>query len=392
MAKQINNAINPQVSELTDYAHILMPARSTKIKKVMRMPGNSRNVAGMTDKNGTVYVSSEETSMGRVVRYHEAMHASHTPKTFKAKDSIDQSLEDARIHCHCSHASTSQFPQARRDELKIALKELRGVARHGYINYTASVATLRACGILMQSSMKPSHAKLLKQACARLGSNALADFSKAVALLAKWDGKQDGKAWRTARKIVASYFTRTFDGKDEQPQPQPTSKPQGSKQESEDNQESEDASVPDMPINAEDETEDPEDETDGKPTPSESENEESDETEDGEGNSDGEESEDESESEDGKGESSDGESEDATEDGTPKDAQWEDAKDKDGEGEESEDCGHGKSEVSDNDIAPMLEQRKPKKPRKLNPEEYQGDLTPACDKENYSRMQAAIPA
>ena len=44
-----------------------------------------------------------------------------------------------------------------------------------------------------------------------------------------------------------------------------------------------------------------------------------------------------------------------------------------------------------NDIAPMVEQRKPKKPRKLNPEEYQGDLTPACDKENYSRMQAEYP-
>jgi hypothetical protein len=199
----MNNAINPQ-SAPSSYAAELMPCRSGKIKKVVARDTKD-GIGGMTQlKTGTVYIPTGDNAKERTIRYHEALHASHTSSKAKPKDMLDQALEDARLHRYCSKSAVSQFTRARRDELTTALLELRQMRRKETLGPIDSLVTLRAMGILRAGEIKPAHSRLLDSALARLGKKAATDFAKALALLA------DISNWNKARKALRPYFGKDF--------------------------------------------------------------------------------------------------------------------------------------------------------------------------------------
>src|SRR5262245_25950022 len=173
----MNNAINPK-DEQAPYITSLMPCRSGKIKKVVAR-AQSGGVGGATDlKTGTVWVPVGSNAKERTIRYHEALHATHTAIKATPKDMLDQALEDARLHRHCSKSAESAFQRARRDELAVALTELRQAGRAPVLQAVHSLTILRAMAMVRAGTVKPAHGRVLARVVGKLGKGAMGDFEK----------------------------------------------------------------------------------------------------------------------------------------------------------------------------------------------------------------------
>lgn len=376
MAQLINEAINPK-GESDRFTLEIMPCRSSKIKHV-RKASDRPDIAGYSDaSSGTVCVPSGKTAFERTIRYHEALHAEHTPRASRPKDMLDQALEDSRLHRYASRSAESSCTQARRDELAVALRELRGLRKMAKVGYrlgaAQSLATMRAKAILEASTVPPSHAKLLADVCSKIGPNAAHDMGRAIKALRESDGDTEGEPWRKARGYAGRYFTRDFDSTQPQPKPKAKTSSDGASGESQRAESSSSDSESDSDTQS----------STGKatPAPNDDSGEDTDE-EDGSGAGD-EDTPDTDEDKDTDGESS-GES-DGDED-TP------DSEDStsDGDGDKDEDTGE---DIPDEPIAPMEPIKRKLVPARkaFDADEYTADLTPACDAAQFREMNAKAP-
>lgn len=375
MAQLINKAINPK-GESDGFTLDIMPCRSSKIKHVRKADGRP-DIAGYSDASSrTVCVPSGKTVFERTIRYHEALHAEHTPPcTFKPKDMLDQALEDSRLHRYASKSASSSCTQARRDELTIALRELRGLrkmAERGYpLGAAQSLATMRAKAILEASTVSPSHAKLLADVCSKIGPHAARDMGRAIEALRESDGDTEGEPWRKARGYAGRYFTRDFDSTQPQPKPKAKTSSDGASGESQRAQSSSSDSESDSDTQS----------STGKATPAPNDDSGEDTDEDGSGAGDEDTDTDGDSSGESDGDEDTPDSEDSTSDGD--DAAGED---------EDEDTGE---DIPDEPIAPMEPIKRKLVPTRkafdADADEYTADLTPACDAAQFKEMNASAP-
>lgn len=201
-----NTAINPtQDTSLIK----LTRTRSPHIKniEVENRPGIAAGYSNPA--TGVVHIPDTKNAFGRTVRYHEALHVQHTPAHTKLQDALDQALEDVRLHRYKSLAHTTQFPQARRDEISVALRDLRTVARHETVSALQSVVTIRAMAILLSDRVKEPNHRLLLRVLRKFSSQAYEDFAHAIKMLESSNGTRD-ETWATARKQVERYFSKDF--------------------------------------------------------------------------------------------------------------------------------------------------------------------------------------
>src|SRR5487761_507875 len=174
MSTKQNTAINPtQDTPLIQ----LTRTRSPRIKDVVVEANNRASIAAgySNPATGMVHIPDTKNAFGRTVRYHEALHVQHTPARTKMADALDQALEDARLHRYKSLAHTTQFPQARRDEISVALRDLRTVARRETVSALQSIVTLRAMAILLADLDGMKHASLLARVVNKFGPHASDD-------------------------------------------------------------------------------------------------------------------------------------------------------------------------------------------------------------------------
>jgi hypothetical protein len=209
-----NKAINPKHSGPVSTGGVLMPSRSAKIKAVVE--GKGETIGGATDlETMTVYVPMEDNAGDRTIRSHEALHATCTAHRVP-KDILDQALEDARLHYHCSNSVRSEFQQNRRDEIEAARADLKQMSKKedSQLSAISNVVALRAMAILTKAGGKitPANSRLLNSQLKRLGKYAARDFSKAIELLA------DTSNWESARKVLEKYFVTDYKA----PKPEPT--------------------------------------------------------------------------------------------------------------------------------------------------------------------------
>lgn len=206
----MNNAINPSPLNLE-----LMYARSRKVTKATPMP-KTKGIEGVTNTaTGAVQVPLGNSAFERLIRFHEGLHSQHTQK-WKSKDLLDQALEDARLHRYCSAARSSAFTQARRDELTIALRDLRRIkraAKQGIpLNVTASVAMVRSAAILVGNpkydAPEASH-NFVRECCNLLGCDAYKRILAAIRVLEGAEGVLS-KQWKTAREYLIPYFRADY--------------------------------------------------------------------------------------------------------------------------------------------------------------------------------------
>lgn len=346
MAQLINKAINPK-DESDSYALELMPCRSPKIKRVLKVRGRA-DIGGFSDpSSGTVSVPSGQSASERTIRYHEALHAQHTPKSSTPKDMLDQALEDSRLHRYASRSATSSCQQARRDELTTALRELRAIRKMTQCGISLrapqSLATMRAKAILEAGDAKPAHRALLDEVCSLIGPHAGRDMDRALTALADSDGDTNGSPWSKARGYVGQYFTHDFDST-QSPKPKP-SKSQSDTGKSERPQASTKSSS------------DSDDDSSPKP------NEDSSSTD--------------SDEDDSEDSDSDTPGEDSDSPSSPSDNE-----------EDDEDEDSPSEPVAP--IEPIAKRRTPKA-RTANPDEYTADLTPACDVKAFKEMNEHVP-
>lgn len=208
MSTKQNTAINPtQDTPLIQ----LTRTRSPRIKDVEVEANNRASIAAgySNPATGMVHIPDTKNAFGRTVRYHEALHVQHTPARTKMADALDQALEDARLHRYKSLAHTTQFPQARRDEISVALRDLRTVARRETVSALQSIVTLRAMAILLADLDGMKHASLLARVVNKFGPHASDDFQRAIKMLESSDGKRD-ETWERARKHVERYFAKDY--------------------------------------------------------------------------------------------------------------------------------------------------------------------------------------
>lgn len=374
MPQQINKAINPKSAPT--YSIEITPARADTIVTVKNTPLDS-SIGGYSDpKTGLVAVPPGENALERTIRFHEAMHSAHTPANAYLHDLLDQGLEDARLHTYCSRSATSEYQQARRDELATALRDLRKILHTPthLLNATHSLGVLRCCGIL-SPAMRPVDAKLVSRVLSRFGEKADKDFFESIRLLSACDGRTSTKAWKAARAPLLPYFTADFrpDTPPPPPTPMPKSKdktgdasatPHQAKEEKSDEKSDTPALPP--PVKLKDEPDEDE--------PRESEPQESDEdpdTDTSEDSEDSGESEGESEADDSGDEISDSDSDSPTESKPAK----------------SESTSASTKRV----MAPIAKKSKPKSPEPVDPDLYTADLTPECDKEKYGELSHDYP-
>lgn len=326
-----NNAINPREDT---FPVEVMPSRSSRIKKVTARQIEGP-VGGCTDPaTGQVWIPTGNTAKERTIRYHEALHAEFTPSKAVPRDILDQALEDGRLHRHCSVSAESKYFQARRDELCMALRELRQGLRLP-VTPISNVVLFRSLAILSASSIKDSHARLLDKCFARRGKGALDKFTRALELLSDYANLDK------ARALLGPYFTDEMAGGKAPSKPMPLK----------------DAPKPDK-----DDTDKDEDTTPSKASDTE------DDTDDSESESD-------SDSEDESDSDSDSTGEDTRED------EEEDDTDSDSDSDTEAESGR---------IAPATDTR-PTKARPVHPDKYTADLTPECDKEAYESKSATHP-
>jgi hypothetical protein len=335
-----NNAINPQHEEST-YTATLMPCRSGKVRKVVAHKV-SDGIGGCTDlKTGTVWVPTGDTAKERMIRYHEALHATYTPVKGTPKDMLDQALEDARLHRHCSVSARSEFQQAHNDELEAAEQELRDVELIPVLGPVHSLSVLRAMAMIQAGTVSPEHASLLERVTGKLGKGALKDFETTLALLS------DIRNWDKARKVVGKYFAKDFDSTTPLPPPTPPPTPPPDEDKLDDEDESDEEGLrTELSENESDE--------DGSDTVDSGDSEPSDEP---------------SDSKDG----GDRDRETTKDEPTPATATPDAA------------------EIPES-FAPAIPAPKPKEKRKaVEPDEYTADLTPACDRGTYEALSASKP-
>ena len=208
-----NTAINPvQDTPLVQ----LTRTRSPRIKDV-EVENSAGIAAGYSNPaTGMVHIPDTKNAFGRIVRYHEALHVQHTPARVKMADALDQALEDARLHRYKSLAYTTQFPQARRDEISVALRDLRTVARRDTVSALQSIVVIRAIAILLSDRVKDSNHRLLSRVVRKFGPQAYEDFARAIKMLESSNGKRD-ETWATARKQVERYFGKDFTSESSSP-------------------------------------------------------------------------------------------------------------------------------------------------------------------------------
>lgn len=206
----MNNAINPSPLTLE-----LMHARSRRVTKVSPMP-KTKGIGGLTNTvTGEVRVPLGNSAFERLIRFHEGLHSQHT-QPWKSKDLLDQALEDARLHRYCSTSRSSAFTQARRDELTIALRDLRGIrraAKRGIpLNVTASVVIVRSAAILAGNpkydAPEASH-NFVRECCNLLGCDAYKRILAAIRVLEGAEGVLS-KQWKTAREYLIPYFRADY--------------------------------------------------------------------------------------------------------------------------------------------------------------------------------------
>lgn len=347
MGEIFNNAINPKDERDGGLAVSLMPSRAHQIKTV-KARANKDGIGGETNvRTGTVWIPTGRNAEERTIRFHEAMHAAHSPRDGKPADMLDQALEDARLHRYCSKSAESEYQRARRDELSVALRELRKIGRIPELSPRHSLATLRALAILDASELEPAHDRLLGRVLGRFGKHARDKFQRALGLLSELTPER----WDMARKTLQEYFREDY--REAGPSPLPSD--EGERGEGEDGETGESMSGsgksgPSSPRTESDESE--EDETDYSPDDSEDESEGDDSPEEGEDEGD-------------------------TDEGDAKD-------ESEGEAESPESPA----------IAPTLdipEKTSRKRSKPTHPDAYTADLTPECDKERYRRYSEKHP-
>ena len=336
-----NNAINPREDT---YPVEVMPSRSSRIAKV-----TARKIEGMvggcTDPaTGQVWIPTGNTAKERTIRYHEALHAEFTPKKAVPRDMLDQALEDGRLHRHCSVSAKSKYFQARRDELAMALREVRQGLRMP-VSPISNVVLFRALAILSASPMKDAHARLLDKAFSRRDKDSRARFDKALALLADYSN------WDKARGVLTRYFGESPRGKE--------------------------ASTPSVKADK-DESKPDKDTTPSKAPASDEDKEEDDTDEDGK-DSTSEDKPDTDSDEDGDAMDSDSDSESDS-----------DTDDSDSDTEADSGDSDEDSDVDSATIAPATD-TKPTKAMPVHPDKYTADLTPECDKEAYEDRSRTHP-
>jgi hypothetical protein len=195
----VNNdkTINPVVSG--SEVERIFYARTPKVKKVIAVKSD---IGGASNKQGTVYIPVSDRAYDRIVRLHEALHLDFTSKAFSPKDMLDQGLEDARLHKYCA---TKLVRSVRRDELTVAIKDLREAIRRNTPNPMTSLVVLRACAMLAGTS---KYEALLTRAANILAPDYLTHVYMAIALIKK----NNESNWNAARKILAPYFAEDFSG------------------------------------------------------------------------------------------------------------------------------------------------------------------------------------
>jgi hypothetical protein len=160
------------------------------------------NQGGASDQSGNCYVPDEESATARTIRMHEVLHVDFTPKRFKPADLLDQALEDARLHRHCAATKTLAHTGPRRDELTVALRDLRKVIQQkSAMAPIDSLVTLRAMAIC-----DGEYPEYVHKACNRISPKFEAKAELAIAATKDSKGKHDSEAWTKARKALEPYF------------------------------------------------------------------------------------------------------------------------------------------------------------------------------------------
>jgi hypothetical protein len=365
-----NDQINPP--KHNQYPAEIMPCRARQIKTVISRHQSDHTGGATVISTGTVFIPTGNDAYERTIRYHEAMHAAHTDRKQSIIDMLDQALEDARLHRYCSKAAESQFDRARRDELTVALRDLRNAKRQEKINPSTALVTLRAMAILTAGPASPRSMRLLNVVLARFGDTAKKDFTKALRLLADVDN------WKQARKAIKQYFKSEF----ESSTPAPKFPAPAIKSEKADTKEDETNARIAPPPSLIDEDEDPE------PEEHDEDAKESEEQKPEESDKDGDESSESADGSDSESEDSDSESDSSSDESGDSESEDSDS------GSESDEPGDGEDsdlDTDDSDMAAAVPPRTVKPRESSDPDLYQADLTPACDAENYNKMDAKYP-
>jgi hypothetical protein len=180
----MNNSILPSVS--FDPCKIF-PARIRARKfeaKPISAADRARGAGGATDLvKGKAYLPVANSAMARTIRTHEALHAIYTPKPTKERiksgkpfTMLEQGVEDARLHLCCAKLTGV----ARRDELAVALRDLRGAAKRD--SPVTPLIALRSMAMLASQTndflpeVKSAATKLVDAVCAKVAP----DYHEAV--------------------------------------------------------------------------------------------------------------------------------------------------------------------------------------------------------------------
>lgn len=399
---EYNKAINPKSGPDGVFVAAIMPSRAPKIKNVVTRSHKDSSVGGATDLHSqTVFIPTADNAYDRTIRYHEALHAAHSDEKRVLKDLLDQALEDARLHRHCSKASSSEFQRARRDELVVALRDLRIAKRQPVVTASTSLVVLRAMAILTAGKHSARSQRLLESVLARFGKDAQANFSKALRLIA------NPSNWNAARKAIKEYFKSRYESNTPAPQITAPKKTQSQGDKPQKPQEQQFAPPPDL-IDEDEEKPETQDSDNSEESEGESEDEKSggSNSNDSKSESEDEESEDE-ESEDSKskgGSDSDSDESDEDEDGEDsksgdsdedEDADGEsdgaEQSDEDGEADEVNDADNSEDGSYDYDIVPAESQSVTKPRKDSDPDLYTADLTPLMDKKQFDSMTSRYP-
>lgn len=225
-----NETINP--SQTRNSIQQIFHGRSKRVKKVTLSKSGQGGASG---KHGDVFVPAGETAYDRTVRLHEALHVDFTTKKFNPKDALDQGLEDARLHRYCSQTRTVR--SARRDEITVAIKDLRKAIKKSQTETPTAITSLvilRAAAILHGET---NYTKLLSTASQLIASDYLGQVTKAINMI---EPGTESKNWQRARKLLRKYFVKDFN-----PQSQ-SERPDFPEQQSQ-QQQSSDSDLPDVP-------------------------------------------------------------------------------------------------------------------------------------------------